>query len=385
MDNELFTRLRKYRPGENRNPTENFVTEAFAWILRNNPQVSSLILKSIIGHEKLADSFTVGDGDLQTPEWSTQASWGVFPDMICVIGRKVIVFEHKVWSPLHANQLCSYRAYAERNYDSALIVLITAHAGQHSDDSDLALCWKDVHAWLSTWQMGQRDRDHVVDCFLALLESEGLGPDAPISHEQILSFYPGARLKQNTINLINRLNLEHNRRVLDDEMSKYGVNGSANIWLHQWGRYGFDLLGRSGQWRPGVFVGFLLECDDHRTSPSRSDLGPDVVVILDFDTDLHKTYPNSSNYIALRERLCHLQKSGQLDGWDVHDHLGASDNPNRWHPLHVRKPMLEVFRGSTDGPSQENQFLQSVTIVLRAVLGIQEFRQLREEFQSISR
>ncbi|MEM6502043.1 MAG: hypothetical protein AAF685_09415, partial [Cyanobacteria bacterium P01_C01_bin.89] len=40
MGNGLLSSLRKYRPREGHDPLENFITEAFAWILRKHPDFS---------------------------------------------------------------------------------------------------------------------------------------------------------------------------------------------------------------------------------------------------------------------------------------------------------------------------------------------------------
>ena len=76
----LLTSLRKYRPRENSNPVENFITEAFAWLLRKDPDLGRYLVNQFA--ERLINSskkFTpTNDGIV----WSTQANYGgVFPDM----------------------------------------------------------------------------------------------------------------------------------------------------------------------------------------------------------------------------------------------------------------------------------------------------------------
>lgn len=48
MDDSLLVRLRSYRPREGRDSLEDFVTEAFCWLLRQSEEFSKYFLKEII-------------------------------------------------------------------------------------------------------------------------------------------------------------------------------------------------------------------------------------------------------------------------------------------------------------------------------------------------
>lgn len=50
----LLTSLRKYHPRENTNPVENFITEAFAWLLRKDDELSHSLINHIA--QKLSDT-----------------------------------------------------------------------------------------------------------------------------------------------------------------------------------------------------------------------------------------------------------------------------------------------------------------------------------------
>jgi hypothetical protein len=54
----LLTALRKYRPRDNHDPLENFVTEAFAWLLINQPAFGRFYLGKVLHR--------LGQSDLST-------------------------------------------------------------------------------------------------------------------------------------------------------------------------------------------------------------------------------------------------------------------------------------------------------------------------------
>lgn len=109
----LFVNLRKYRPRENTDPLENFVTEAFAWLLRRNPELNQYFVEKIAKKLAATDkAFTPPSEDIS---WSTQENYnGVLPDMEAKWPGMTLVFEYKAWSELHPNQLENHRDYHKK-------------------------------------------------------------------------------------------------------------------------------------------------------------------------------------------------------------------------------------------------------------------------------
>ncbi len=106
------------------------------------------------------------------------------------------------------------------------------------------------------------------------------------------------------------------------------------------GREGVDVM--PWPWKPGVFCGVLVDGRDHRTTPGRSRLGVDFVVILSMYQKVNPgAYESSPAFQALRARL-----AADHGRWDFHDHLAAVPRPNRWHPIHLRRPLVEVWEGA---------------------------------------
>ena len=155
MKNDLLISLRKYRVTEKRDPIENFITEAFAWLLKNYPDFSNSFIKDL-GNRLNADIVLS-----ENVKWDTQKNFGgVFPDMICEYDGNAIVFEHKAWSYLHKNQLQNYRTFAKNKFSTSYIILITAHEKQHEQNPDLALCWYDVHRFIDKWLTNKDEKDY---------------------------------------------------------------------------------------------------------------------------------------------------------------------------------------------------------------------------------
>lgn len=179
MENNLFLSLRKYRPREGNDPLENYVTAAFGWILKYHEDYSTFISSELC--VKLNYQCEV-----KNASWSTQVHFsGFYPYMVCEFGNRcAFVFENKVWSPLHLNQLDNYRNHAKQHYDNYRLILITANKAQHSQNPDLAICWKDVYKWTEEWlanQMVVIDVHNIFRDFIGLLEYLGLGYYPPVS------------------------------------------------------------------------------------------------------------------------------------------------------------------------------------------------------------
>jgi hypothetical protein len=375
----LLTALRKYCPGDDRDPVENFVTEAFAWLLVNHPNFGRFFLDQIMTPLKLA---------ALRPEivisWSTQVNLGgKFPDLVARAGDIAYVFEHKVAANLHQDQLHNYRWNAAREYGEKhyKLILITKSVSQHEQNPDLALCWKNVHHWINEWvrQPGYVD-DFLFGDFCQLLEQEGLGPDAPVSHESMLAFLPAVGFEDNVSHLVKRVSKHDWKSLLPEEV---------NIVFQptQWGRVGFYLLGGAvADWNPGLFVGFLLEPSDHCVawmSPSN----PDFTVIISFDHGKHAGYEQWPLYQGMVVQLS-TAVAASGTGFEFHHQLYESvfsDGPNRWHPIHIRKPMLELLRGTVTAEDQERRVIEQTAMIIEMIAKCSPFWELRAELRKVVR
>lgn len=376
METGLLESLRKYCPREGKDPLENFITEAFAWILNNHGDFSEFFLDDISSKVQMLGM------EGKNCEWITQYNFdGVFPDMVCLSNNKAIVFENKAWSPLHEKQLKNYKDYATKIFENSKVVLITATKYQHAQEPDLALCWSDIYELISVWLDKNSDSPFIFRDFLKLLKSEGMGPPAPISHESILYYYASIDLKQNIGNLIKRVENEDWSKNIKQDFELYVENKRGAAYGEVDGKMGLQLL---NSWTPGIFIGILLDGNDHCTKPINAAKGPDFCLILDFDDNLHSQYPSNSHYIEF-VKIVSKKITDLNNGWEFYHHL--SDNKvknkkkNKWHPIHIRKPMLDVFVGTMSIEEQANVFYQTANQIIKIVTDEDCFWYLRNDYK----
>lgn len=379
----LLTALRKYRPRDKSDPLENFITEAFAWLLHNHEGFGRFFFGKVASELQFAT-----DVALENLVWSTQVNYGgVYPDMICQAGRLGLVFEHKAWAHLHENQLSNYRAEAEKEFgakENFRVVLITGGSHQHDQNPDLALCWHHIYRWIKDWK-DQREYapDYMFDDFCQLLEAEGMGPPAPISHQAILSYLPAQNFEFNLGHLINRVSKYAWGNILPEEAYKLHMSETrGRPWGDdRWGRIGLNLFGMDGiHWSPGIFVGFLMDSWDHNVAWLNPTC-PDFSVILDFKVQLFPDYDQHPLYMSMKAELRDKIQC-ELPDLEFHDHLESGvDNPNRWHPIHIRMPMVDLFRGTITAEDQDKRFIEKASSILKIIAACEPFWSLRKELQ----
>ena len=140
------------------------------------------------------------------------------------------------------------------------------------------------------------------------------------------------------------------------------------------GRFGVNLL---QHWTPSIFVGAYLLPVDHRQRLLAPEDGGDFALILDvlrnksFDGDGFVDHPL---FDRLRDRL--RRESG---AWDFADHI-AQAKPNRWHPLHLRRPMAEVLGGLPTPEARQRAWLTAARDAVEVLLQGGELAELHAEF-----
>ena len=370
MEVGLFEALRKYSPREGKDPLENFITEGFAWLLNKYPEFGEFFLRHL--EKKL--QLNVNKYDCK---WSTQVNFnGKRPDMVYRWKNKAIVFEHKTWKKLDEDQIKNYRDYAECNFDESRIVLITATKQQHEQCPDLALCWSDIYKLISDWeQKANGDIPFLFKDFQELLKGEGLGPPAPISHVSIQYYWEARDMKQNLEKLIERM-MEREKR---EEKWRRMIREDYSLEKYtKYGKMGISLWGEE-EWYPDIFVGILLDGEDHCTEPTDYAKGPDFCLILSFAIHLHGTYRTNEHYLEL---LCNVRQklNDESKGWKFYNHLEDCTvrNPNKWHPIHIRKPLLDVFAGTENYEEQEERFYEAASFLIKLFGDEESFWKLRE-------
>jgi hypothetical protein len=205
MTDNLFHRLRRYHGSPDREAGEDFLTEAFAWLVSKHPPLGHAFASDLAARAKWNEPIP-SDAEVC---WSTQVrtSNGIIDMVADVQSGPLLVFEHKVWAELREHQIEDYREVMEQQHPGRVkTVLITARKGQWTQNADVQLTWADVHGWLSS---ANTPRVALRDDLLEYLRAEGLGPPAPVSHECILSFAPGEQLLPTLTALFNGCRIGH--------------------------------------------------------------------------------------------------------------------------------------------------------------------------------
>lgn len=283
-------------------------------------------------------------------------------------------------------RLSNYRREALREYGDGNYYLTLIAGGHHliDQDPDLGLCWHEVHAWITEWQDHKDyEADHLFPDFQRLLESEGMGPPAPISHEAILAYKPTQTLEPALSALIQRM-MHHPWKdlFLSNPISPM-LPWHRSLWAGQepWGRFGINLMGNEfSDWSPGIFVGFLTNPADHLVD-WLNPACPDFSVIMDVHAQSFPAYEFLPVYQRMRDELDAAIRTSAPD-FEFLDHLATCPEPNRWHPIHIRKPMLELFRGSADCAEQDRLFIGEASRIIRIIAGCQAFWEFRQELKS---
>jgi hypothetical protein len=353
----LLVNLQKYRPRDNNNPLENFMTEAFAWLLKKDESLSAEFIKWIgVGLLDQGHEITLKKAPVT---WSTQENFaGKYPDMVAKIEGIYLVFEHKTRSPLHDGQLQNYKNYCQENDIEYRLILITAEEKQHCQAPHLALCWHQVYRFIDSYLSKSGDADNWLAAdFLQLIRSQGMGPPAPISHNAINHYREAKALEAQVDQLINRI-----------KEDVWPVSGEYRVSVcTSWGRRGlqFERIGVSSGWYPCIFVGFILDGYDHKIT-HRIKEGLKMVLIVSVGRKLHSRYAAMPEFKQLAGEL---EQAAQATDWSFYNHLNDEHKKrNLNHPLYLEQNMLEFFRGTLTPDEQDKCFRKGAAELLVLLL-----------------
>ncbi len=142
------------------------------------------------------------------------------------------------------------------------------------------------------------------------------------------------------------------------------------------GRVGVDM----GPWRPGIFVGVLVDPKDHKVAHSNPALGADFVAIVAVNRRnptltlaTGDEFMRQPEFRRLVERL-----HRDAGGWSFHDHVAEVPRPNRWHPLHLRRPLATVLAGAATAEDRYGRWLTAARDAVAVLLSGGELRALRD-------
>jgi hypothetical protein len=365
MSNDLLVSLRRYVPSTTKDPLENFITEAFAWILKNEMDLCKFFIK------KISENAISLNNNINNITCETQVNYdGFYPDMVISVDNHLFVFEHKVWSDLHYNQIENYKNFANRINKNNCIVLVTANVAQHTCEiSDINLCWENIYIIIQEWLSANNTKnENIINSFLNLLKAEGIGLSKPINCSKISFFNLAKNLDSDIKDFIKKIEITRKKELNDLLLDKYSIES-------KWGRFGFGFMGR---WNPGLFIGFLLFEKDHAVPPLAGSKSPDFSLIFSFDNQFHNIYPFSQTYLKLKKDINYILKT-TTNKWDLYDIAENGKGQNSWHPLHIRLPMINLFKDTTNVNEQINQFFKYSQDIIPPIINLDSFKELKKE------
>lgn len=375
MDN-LLVNLRKYRPREQADPLENFITEAFAWLLRGSEEVREELLKLMNEHLDVPVPYVNADVVISTQENFRNK----FPDMVLRWPEWLVVFEHKIWSELHDDQLKNYRNYAIDTVGEHKhrIILITAKKKQHKQDPDAALCWEQIYKRFELICESVTDVtvSWAIKDFLELLKAEGLGPSTPINKFSLAHYTDSIALDEQLNNIC--------ANTLNEQWPLKNEGWQANKKKKCWGRIGIEFntsdSSQNPTWEPGVFCGFMVDDSDHQIQDlmGKGLLG---AVVLDLSEEAQT---------KIDDLLCDIYNDFVTEltnkiieynaGWEVSNRRDPLVH-NPWHPLFITKTIESMFDEAHTTDDQESKFFSQISDLQKVLLSCSSFAKLKYELK----
>jgi hypothetical protein len=360
MTDSLLVSLSSYRPTKERRPIEDFITEAFAWLLRNHSAVGSDFLDVV--DEKIGLPTDQRD-DLN---WRTQVPVedGIV-DMVVHTRDRVYLFEHKAWGKATADQLYEYTRSFQGGNEEVVSVLTTGARWKYEspsqedvDDPDLLWTWGDIHRFLDERIDITAKNDRIKD-FLALLDSEGLGAQTLPTESDLRALPRYIDTLESLYRLLDVIKDSEKEWAFAYDLlpDSHGQQKPEPKWGRQTRSRSALLHGRIAlniysEPEPGLRAGFIIDPTNIGTELSRE--GPDLAVfILLPKRDLGSKYGRVVNDQAYKE-LCQRIENESTNEWTAHIRKGTEPEVNPHHPIVLQKPLATVLRGtSTIGEQRE--------------------------------
>jgi hypothetical protein len=340
MNTNIFHALLTYRPREGRSSKENFLTEAFAHTLRTNPETCRAWLPNITGKPL---SELRGDVEVETQVCLNAPAgnkWSIV-DMVvrCGLadgGELTILFEHKWDSPARRDQIDDYVAIAQA-MPNALVVFIAPTVMQIADIREhtsevKTVQWQEVHEFL------HRSGADGVREFVEFLALQGLGPREPLSWPKLAAYVTSRAVEGDCLRIAAAL------RERDWTFLPKRFQTSTAFDKPRWGRVGIEL---NKDWNPALFLGFLMNGDDHQLPLLAPQTSIDLMLALD----------HSDTKLVIDPKIVAPRAEAlRAPGVDV---LYGTQLKSKWRKIVIRESLVDTIRGkSTEAEQVEAIYLR---------------------------
>ncbi|MEC4747162.1 hypothetical protein U2W12_01610 [Methylomicrobium sp. Wu6] len=272
----LLTRLYRYRTTELRNPTEDFLSEAFVeWLqLAGDAGLMQRVLSELLG---LSQNQCLAQGDEgRNIRWNTQhvigpgyRGFGKRPDIVGQSDNFFLIIENKVGAAFtqyvdgegKVGQLDLYADYQHRQgKPHGGIVLLTHYTSAPEGWTKPVVTWRDIHRWLSSL-VPQLTKGTSASIFVLeywtknlikfLEENEMTGTSIALSDIIAMPAFDRLRKGMRNLGVIAR-----------KELTGRCINGQ------NWRTYSLPYGGTSGEFSEPHFYGVLMTPDGNKAHDS---------------------------------------------------------------------------------------------------------------------
>ncbi len=335
-------------------PRENFLSEAFAYVLKTVEGAADAWVTEILGVETQSDHWRVLT---RGAEFHADQQRSVYPDLridgISTDGRKIsLLCEHKWHSPFNGHQVLTYSGLSDG--EPRQLAFVCRSPKQLLGAVGLQIpcfLWEDVYRCMSS--LGAREKragqSRALLEFLEFMEANDLSPGPAISKDRMKAFVESDGFKEQLKRYANKLRVDYPIESILEVCQDYDIGD-------RWGRVAIEYSLKAWEIKsPLVTLGFLYSGRDHQVKLLEPNTSVDLMLRIEANPTRNK---NCQGVLTvLKEQRQMLQATGA-----VAQLLGEPGNGNPYTLLIVRRSLASIIEG-IDG---EREQLGAIHAILQA-------------------
>lgn len=195
------------------------------------------------------------------------------------------------------------------------------------------------------------------------LKENGLAESEDITSASLVAYWDVKKLVDTLEIIFNRMldELTQSEENIFRQIEEVGFTKKCKPKVNKrWGRLGIDFV---EDWKPlGLFVGVLLDTDDHKIEPLEPSKGPELMVIIDVSNDEKNNFPNSKKGQEIKTNL--------REGHDTFDLITHNSMMNKCRFAVLRKPLFDIIYNKYTVDEQctaiKSEIIKGVNLVIKA-------------------
>jgi hypothetical protein len=367
----LFESLITFRSRKHHTPRENFLTESFAYLLRIDECVCNRWL-SVLLNKNIERAMC----KIATRQRERDEGRQIIPDMLIYAQFSkresiCLYFEHKWDSPCNEEQLKKYKNFVKKKGDGARLFFVGATREEQSkaveyfqDKACACFLWEDVYRALNDIP----NKSGILNEFLGFMDSQGLGPEQPITVESIKKALPQASYLKSLLKVANKLN--DNYQPWDIIPKRFHT---YNFVQKAYGRVGIRF--ETEDFKPGITIGFLYDGKNHEVALVNPEKGVDLMLRIEAyprDTKDMEMFKHTLNVLKNKRKKLEENAASVLL-------KGEPGNGNAYSVLMVQDCLADVIGKEKDASDQLSEIYTRLNIWLEILF---KDGKLEEGFQA---